>query len=200
MIIITEQNIKDGSVPVPEMTEYRKTKNAFACRMDAEFSVETLEGVMTGKAGDYLMMGAHGELYPCAASVFEDTYEDANTGRAPGKEKTLYNSDASDAKKNVRDIKFWGDGDTFKLLSKASSEDEGWMKSTKAMETGNGCVVQVTTQQRNPDGSYAVAEAVTFVPGVEICETKDSDGKVVSRKMAMSKISLESQRALIEGV
>ena len=43
------------------------------------------------------------------------------------------------------------------------------MKSSKAMEvSGVGCVVQVTTQQRNPDGSYAVAEALTFVPGVTI--------------------------------
>lgn len=86
--------------------------------------------------------------------------------------KTLNNSDISGAKKNVPDIKVFGDGDLFKLLSKASSEKEGWMKSTKAMEiTGVGCLVQVTTQQRNPDGSYAVAEALSFVPGVSIRET-----------------------------
>jgi len=42
------------------------------------------------------------------------------------------------------------------------------MKSTKAMETPTGVVIQVTTQQRNEDGSYAVAEALTFVPGVQI--------------------------------
>lgn len=86
--------------------------------------------------------------------------------------KTLNNSDISGAKKNVPDIKVFGDGDLFKLLSKASSEKEGWLKSTKAMEIiGVGCLVQVTTQQRNPDGSYAVAEALSFVPGVSILET-----------------------------
>jgi CRISPR/Cas system-associated protein Cas5 (RAMP superfamily) len=63
--------------------------------------------------------------------------------------------------------------DLFKLLSKASSEAEGWMKSTKAMNTGNGVVIQVTTQQRNPDGSYAVAEAVTFVPGCSVAVKGD---------------------------
>jgi hypothetical protein len=43
------------------------------------------------------------------------------------------------------------------------------MKSTKAMQiNGYGCVVQITTQQKNPDGSYAIAEAITFVPGVKI--------------------------------
>lgn len=83
-------------------------------------------------------------------------------------EKTLHNSDVSGARQNVPDIKVVGNGDLFRLLSKASSESEGWMKSTKAMEIpGHGCVVQVTTQQRNPDGSYAVAEAITFVPDVE---------------------------------
>ena len=85
--------------------------------------------------------------------------------------KTLHNSDVSGAKKNVPDIVVYGNGDMFKLLSKASSQREGWMKSTKAMEIPHvGCLVQVTTQQRNPDGSYAVAEALQFVPGVVLLE------------------------------
>jgi hypothetical protein len=82
--------------------------------------------------------------------------------------KSLHNTDQNGASKNVPDIEFFG-GDLFKLLSKASSEKEGWMKSTKAMEVKGGCLVQVTTQQRNPDGSYSLAEALAFVPGVEIC-------------------------------
>lgn len=85
-------------------------------------------------------------------------------------EKTLHNSDASKASLNVPDIKFFGNGNTFKLLCKASSQREGWMKSTKAMEVPGGCVVQVTTQQKNPDGSYAVAEALAYVPGVKIAD------------------------------
>ena len=99
--------------------------------------------------------------------------------------KTLHNTTANGATKNVKDIIFWGDGDTFKLLSKASSENEGWMKSSKAMEIeGVGCVVQVTTQQRNVDLTYSVAEAVTFVPGVRILElVSKEDNKVVSRKL-----------------
>jgi hypothetical protein len=43
------------------------------------------------------------------------------------------------------------------------------MKSTKAMHIeGMGCLVQVSTQQRNQDGSYAVAEALTWVPGMGV--------------------------------
>ena len=81
--------------------------------------------------------------------------------------KTLHNSDVSRTQQNVPDVIIFGNSDQWQLLSKASSEEEGWMKSTKAMEILNiGCVVQVTTQQKNPDGSYTLAEAVTFVPGV----------------------------------
>tara|TARA_R100001244_G_C5166169_1_gene131431 strand:+ start:1724 stop:2029 length:306 start_codon:yes stop_codon:yes gene_type:complete len=96
-------------------------------------------------------------------------------------EKSLGNTDTSKAKINVKDLVVWGDGDLFKLISKASSKNEGWMKSTKAMEIKDvGCVVQVTTQQGDN-----VAEALTFVPFVSIEETKE-DGKVVSRKLVSS--------------
>jgi len=85
------------------------------------------------------------------------------------KEKTLHNTPLDPATKNVKDIVKFGTPDDFQLICKASSQQEGWMKSTKAYEIMDvGCIVQVTTQQRNPDGSYAVAEAVTFVPGVKI--------------------------------
>jgi len=95
-------------------------------------------------------------------------------------EKTLHNSDVSGARKNVPDIKVVGNGDTFRLLCKASSQNEGWMKSTKAMETPSGCVVQVTTQQKNLDGSYSIAEALTFVPGVKIADDENGGRKLVS--------------------
>lgn len=91
--------------------------------------------------------------------------------------KTLKNSNASGARQNVKDIQFYGNGDMFQLLCKAHSETEGWMKSTKAMEVAGGCVVQVTTQQRNPDGSYVVAEALTFVPGVQVVTDETHGGR-----------------------
>lgn len=88
-------------------------------------------------------------------------------------EKTLHNSDISGARVNVKDIKVFGNGDMFQLLCKASSQKEGWMKSTKAMEIlGVGCVVQVTTQQGDN-----VAEALTFVPGACIVDDPETDGR-----------------------
>jgi len=93
--------------------------------------------------------------------------------------KTLHNSTVSAAKKNVKDIRIVGNGDSFRLLCKASSEEEGWMKSTKALDVGHGCVVQVTTQQRNLDYTYSIAEAVCFVPGVIIVEDENMGRKLV---------------------
>lgn len=92
--------------------------------------------------------------------------------------KTLVNTDSNGAIKNAKDIVFWGNEDTFQLISKSSSIEEGWIKSTKAMQIDYvGCVVQVTTKQGDN-----VSEALTFVPKVRI---KDLivDGVVVGRKL-----------------
>lgn len=84
--------------------------------------------------------------------------------------KTLNNSTVKQAKNQVGDLEVVGNGNMFRLLCKASSAAEGWMKSTKAMEIpGLGCLVQVTTQQGDQ-----VAEALAFVPGV--CIVADENG------------------------
>jgi hypothetical protein len=95
--------------------------------------------------------------------------------------KSLHNTTANGARKNVEDIQIWGNGDTFELICKASSESEGWMKSTKAMSAANSVVVQFTTQQRNPDGSYSIGEALTTVKNAVICEYRDQEDVVVAR-------------------
>lgn len=37
--------------------------------------INTLEGVMTGQQGDYIIKGVKGEIYPCKPDIFELTYE-----------------------------------------------------------------------------------------------------------------------------
>jgi hypothetical protein len=163
--------------------------------------IKTREGQLMAQVGDFIMKGIEGEFYPCAESIFKKTYDEveetkvdssASISSLPNYKsfentmavKSLHNTDSNGAKKNVKDIQFWGNGDTFKLISKASSENEGFMKSTKAMEIiGVGCVVQTTTQQRNPDGSYSLTDAVTFVPNCGISETKNDEEVVISRKL-----------------
>ncbi len=104
----------------------------------------------------------------------DDAMERVIERAAARQAKTLDAVNIEDVKSKVSDVQVYGNGDLFQLICKASSESQGWMKSTKALEVGNGCVVQVTTQQRNPDGSYSIAEALTFVPNAEI--RLDSNG------------------------
>jgi len=90
--------------------------------------------------------------------------------------KELHNTNVAEVLVNVPDVKITGNGDMFQLLCKASSKEQGWMKSCKAMEIENiGCVVQVTTQQ-----GEQVAEALTFVPGVRITSDINNGRKLVS--------------------
>jgi hypothetical protein len=37
--------------------------------------ISTLEGVQKANAGDWIIRGVKGELYPCRADIFEATYE-----------------------------------------------------------------------------------------------------------------------------
>ena len=131
-------------------------------------------------AGGYFVVYEDGYWSFSPAIAFEGGYTLIDQEVEPAR-KTLHNSDISGARMNVRDIKVVGNGDMFSLLCKASSEAEGWMKSTKAMEIpGEGCLVQVTTQQRNPDGSYALAEALSFVPAVQLVADVNNGRKLTS--------------------
>ena len=38
-------------------------------------NIKTLEGVMRGDYGDYIIQGVNGEIYPCKPEIFEKTYE-----------------------------------------------------------------------------------------------------------------------------
>jgi hypothetical protein len=80
------------------------------------------------------------------------------------KTKTLSNTSSKDLKS---DVVVHGNPDLWVCICKAHCVSEDWMKSTKAMQTPSGCVIQVSTQQGNN-----VAEALTFVPGVNISKTK----------------------------
>ncbi|MCM3130959.1 hypothetical protein ACFQ3J_00335 [Paenibacillus provencensis] len=37
--------------------------------------IKTLEGSMRADEGDYIIQGVDGEIYPCKAYIFEQTYE-----------------------------------------------------------------------------------------------------------------------------
>ena len=59
------------------MKRYRKKQiTVEAEQQDKDFVIDTLEGKMSGKAGDYLVIGVHGERYPVKRDIFEETYEE----------------------------------------------------------------------------------------------------------------------------
>lgn len=39
-------------------------------------TVQTLEGVMTAQPHSYLIRGPYGEIYPCRADIFMNTYDE----------------------------------------------------------------------------------------------------------------------------
>jgi len=59
-----------------EWKKYRKLPVVVRAKeMNAEFAVTTMDGIMSGVAGDFLIEGVEGERYPCKRSVFFATYE-----------------------------------------------------------------------------------------------------------------------------
>ena len=40
--------------------------------------IDTLEGTMEAKKGDYIIKGVKGEFYPCKPDIFEATYEEVD--------------------------------------------------------------------------------------------------------------------------
>ena len=58
------------------MPKYRKKPVVIeAVQLTREIVIETLEGSMTGRVGDWLITGVSGEQYPCKPDIFEATYE-----------------------------------------------------------------------------------------------------------------------------
>ena len=67
---------KKGNVPDMDFQLAIKKPVPLRCvQINEPFKVETMEGVLEGKSGDYLMIGIKGEMYPCEKKIFEETYE-----------------------------------------------------------------------------------------------------------------------------
>ena len=47
------------------------------CYDDADWGIDTLEGTMWARPGDWIVRGIQGEFYPCKPDIFEATYEPA---------------------------------------------------------------------------------------------------------------------------
>ena len=88
--------------------------------------------------------------------------------------RTLSASAKNSAEELIKDIGTEGDPYRWRLVCKAWSEEQGWMKSTKAMDVpGAGVLVQVTTRETGADEDIAIAEALCFVPMTFLMDRED---------------------------
>jgi hypothetical protein len=53
-----------------------------AVQLKEPIAIATLEGVMIGYAGDWLITGVNGEKYPCKNDIFEKCYERVDDAEA----------------------------------------------------------------------------------------------------------------------
>lgn len=60
-----------------------------AIQTDSELKIETLEGTMTAKPGDWIITGVNGERHPCKPDIFEKTYEPVEDGNERDFGKTI---------------------------------------------------------------------------------------------------------------
>lgn len=65
----------DGSATSSERPLWLDNTNVIADHNEGTLQIETLEGVMTAAAGDWIIRGVKGELYPCKPDIFAATYE-----------------------------------------------------------------------------------------------------------------------------
>jgi hypothetical protein len=67
------------------MAKFRKKPVVVdAFRLTQRVQILTIEGIMTGEPGDWLIVGVEGEQYPCKDSIFQATYEPVSAADAVG--------------------------------------------------------------------------------------------------------------------
>ena len=70
------KKFKKGDVPNLPFKKARKKPIAIqVIQIQEPFEVETMEGLMKGQAGDWLVVGVNGEMYPIANDIFKKTYD-----------------------------------------------------------------------------------------------------------------------------
>lgn len=69
---------KGKPIPIPKQRFQGYVKRPIqirAVQIFEEFEVETLEGTMKGKPGDFLIVGIRGEMYPIDKDIFLESYQ-----------------------------------------------------------------------------------------------------------------------------
>lgn len=86
--------------------------------------IQTLEGNMTVRPGDWVIRGVQGEFYPCKPEIFLATYE------AVGAESALSYTELLEVLRGVVDCAIWQSGAT------AYSADSAWPEMREKLNRG----------------------------------------------------------------
>lgn len=73
-----EQLARDKSIEEAQDRIAEFIGEVISVTVDDEIEIETANGSVDAKIGDYIIKGTDGEFYPCPASVFETKYERAD--------------------------------------------------------------------------------------------------------------------------
>lgn len=65
----------DGLITTWERELLPRFGPAVGASVYGDLTIATLEGDMTAKPGDWLIVGVEGEIYPCKPAIFAATYE-----------------------------------------------------------------------------------------------------------------------------
>lgn len=74
-VVIEAVQFNSGEEPY-ELSQY-VIDGRIRYTQDGTLLIQTLEGVMEARSGDWIIRGIKGELYPCKPDIFKATYEPA---------------------------------------------------------------------------------------------------------------------------
>jgi hypothetical protein len=155
-------------------------------RWEYDILIETLEGQMRAKPGDWIIRGVKGELYPCKPDIFAATYEDA----APmGQELPPHDSTGSiDANKleamakEMPDECFLKGSGVLKLLSAIRHLER---ELAAAREVGKHLFNAVADQGELAERKQASIDSVEFHDVMDKYDDEMSYGSIITARRAL---------------
>lgn len=140
-VVIDAWAIDFNNTPYPEWVDEAFAKDETAtgfidwCPTGEGLYINTIEGHMQAKVGDYLIRGVAGELYACRADIFAATYEaehialaSASAGGWVSVDERLPELDVSVALINVDELENTGGGPDMNVRACGYLSDAGYMK------------------------------------------------------------------------
>lgn len=74
--VVIEAVLWDGNLATVEPLQARSRCTEVQQELGSDdLLIPTIEGVMTARRGDWVILGVKNELYPCRDDIFQQTYE-----------------------------------------------------------------------------------------------------------------------------